>query len=144
MKNQYLLNTLLAVVVLAALAAMMVTGAYLPAAILPAINIPNLVLISLITLLLEHFIAPGAPRCYICIPVFSAITFGALPLLAGFACQHDFWLYGMVGAVVFTVTTYLFTSMTERLLTGPKARAAVLMGAFGIYLASQCFVGIIL
>lgn len=144
MKNQYLLNMLLVVVVLVALAAMMVTSAYLPAAILPVINIPNMVLVSLVALLLEHFIAPNQPRCYICIPVFSAITFGALPLLAGFACEHDFWLYGLVGAVVFTVTTWAFTSMTERLLTGPKARAAVLMGAFGIFLASQCFVGIIL
>lgn len=144
MKNKYLLNTLLAVVLFAALAAMMITRVYLPAAILPPINIPNMVLISLVALLLDHLIAPNAPRCYICIPVFSAISFGALPLVAGFACQHDFWLYGVVGGVVFTATTWLFSSMTDRLLTGPKARAAVLVGAFGIYLAAQCFTGIIL
>ena len=144
MKNQYLLNTLLAVVVFIALAAMMITRVFIPAAILPPINIPNMVLISLVALLLEHLMAPNAPRCYICIPVFSAITFGALPLMAGFACIHDFWIYGVVGAVVFTITTWAFTSMTERLLTGPKARAAVLVGCFGIYLAAQCFAGIIL
>jgi len=144
MKNQYVLNTLLAVVVFIALAAMLIVRAFLPAAILPPINIPNMILISLLALLLDHFIAPNASRCYICIPLFSLITFGALPLMAGFACQHTFWKYALVGCVVFTATTWLFSSMTERLSTGPKARAAVLVGAFGIYLAGQCFAGIIL
>ena len=144
MKNKYLLNTLLAVVVCAALAAMMITKIYVPAAILPPINIPNMVLISLVALLLDHLFARGAQRCYICVAVFSAVTFGLLPLMGGFACQHDFWLYGVVGGVVFTLTTWVFTSMAERLQTGPKARLAILMGAMGIFLASQCFAGIIL
>lgn len=144
MKNKYLLNTLLAVVLFAALAAMLITRAYLPAAILPVINIPNMVLVSLVALLLDHLFNANAPRCWVCVPVFSAIAFGVLPLMAGFACRHDFWIYSLVGGVVFTVTTWMFTSMTERLITGPKARAAVLVGAFGIYLAAQCFAGIIL
>jgi len=143
-KNQYFLNTLLAAVVFAALAVMLVIRVVLPAAVLPPINIPNMVLISILALLLEHFLAPYNPRCYICIPVFSAITFGVLPLMAGFACQHDFWKYGLVGGVVFTVTTFLFTSLTDRLLTGPKAKAALVVCSLGIYLAAQCFAGIIL
>ena len=143
-KNQYFLNTLLAAVVFAVLAVMLVIRVVLPAAVLPTINIPNMVLISVVVLLLEHFLAPYNPRCYICIPVFSAITFGLLPLMAGFACQHDFWKYGLVGGVVFTVTTFLFTSLTDRLLTGPKAKAAILITGIGIILAAQCFAGIIL
>lgn len=142
--NQYLLNTILAAVVFVACAIGMLIRVYLPAAIIPPLNIPNMVLLSLIALLSEHFLTKGNPRCYICIPVFSAITFGILPLMAGFACQHTFWKYGLVGCVVFTVTTFLFTSATERLLTGPKARAAAVVTALGIYLAAQCFAGIIL
>ena len=142
--NKYLLNTILAAVVFAVLAVMLVVRVCLPAAVLPPINIPNMVLLSVIALLLEHFLTKGNPRCYICIPVFSAITFGILPLMAGFACEHTFWKYGLVGGVVFTVTTFLFTSAQDRLLTGPKARAAMVITALGIYLASQCFAGIIL
>lgn len=142
--NKYLLNTILAAVVFAVLAVMLVVRVCLPAAVLPPINIPNMVLLSVIALLLEHFLTRGNPRCYICIPVFSAITFGILPLMAGFACEHTFWKYGLVGGVVFTVTTFLFTSAQDRLLTGPKARAAMVITALGIYLASQCFAGIIL
>ena len=143
-KNQYFLNTVLAAVVFVALAVMLVVRVVLPGAVLPPINIPNMVLISVIALLIEHFLAPMNPRCYICIPVFSAITFGILPLMAGFACQHDFWKYGLVGGVVFTATTFLFTSMTDRLLTGPKAKAALVVCSLGIWLAAQCFAGIIL
>ena len=142
--NQYLLNTILAVVVFVACAIALVVRVVLPAAVIPSLNIPNMVALSVIALLLEHFLTKGNPRCYICIPVFSAITFGILPLMAGFACQHDFWKFGLVGGVVFTITTFLFTSATERLLTGPKAKAAAVVTALGIYLAAQCFAGIIL
>ena len=142
--NKYLLNTILAAVVFVALAVMLVVRVCLPAAVLPPVNIPNMVLLSVIALLLEHFLTKGNPRCYICIPVFGAITFGILPLMAGFACQHTFWKFGLVGGVVFTVTTFLFTSAQDRLLTGPKAKAAIVVTAVGIWLASQCFAGIIL
>lgn len=142
--NQYLLNTVLTVVLFVACAIGMIIRVCAPAAVLLPLNIPNMVGLSVIALLLEHFLAKGNPRCYICIPAFSAIAFGVLPLMAGFACRHDFWKFGLVGGVVFTVTTFLFTSAVERLLTGPKARAAAVITAMGIYLASQCFVGIIL
>ena len=142
--NKYLLNTILAVVVFIACAAAMIVRVCAPAAIIPPLNIPNMVALSVIALLLEHFLTRGNPRCYICIPVFGAITFGILPLMAGFACQHTFWKYGLVGGVVFTITTFLFTSAQDRLLTGPKAKAAMVITALGIYLAAQCFAGIIL
>ena len=141
--NKYFLSTVLAVVMFVACAAAMLVRVWLPAAVLPVLNIPNMVAISVIALLLEHFLTKGNPRCYICIPVFSALTFGILPLVAGFACQHDFWKFGLVGAVVFTATTFLFTSAQDRLLTGPKAKAAIIITAIGMWLASQCFAGII-
>ena len=143
-KNQYFLNTVLAVVVFVAYAAMMLIRVWQPAAVLPVLNIPGMVALSVIALLIEHFLTKGNPRCYICIPVFGALTFAILPLMAGFACQHDFWKFGLVGGVVFTITTFLFTSAQDRLLTGPKAKAAIVITAIGIWLASQCFAGIIL
>ena len=145
MKNyKYLLSTILAAVVFAVCAICMLIRVWQPAAVLPVLNIPGMVALSVIALLIEHFLTKGNPRCYICIPVFGMLTFGILPLMAGFACQHDFWKYGLVGGAVFTVTTFLFTSAQDRLLTGPKAKAAIVITAVGIWLASQCFAGIIL
>ena len=143
-KNPYFLNTLLAVVVFAVALVMMVLRVLSPVHILPAWNIPFVVMLSLAALLLEHYLAPGNPRCYICIPVFAVLTFGLLPLMAGFACQHTFWKLGLVGGAVFTVTTFLFTSMIDRLQSGPEAKLAPIAGAFGIFLAAQCFAGILL
>lgn len=142
--NKYLLNTILTAVVFLACAIGLLVRVWLPAAIIPPLNIPNMALLSVIALLIEHFLTKGNPRCYICIPVFSAVTFGVLPLMAGFACEHTFWKYGLAGCVVFTAATFLFTSAQERLLTGPKAGAAALITGLGIYLAAQCFAGIIL
>ncbi len=142
--NKYFFNTLLIGVLFVVLAVFMVIRLVQPAAVLPPLNIPNMVLVCLIALLIEHYVAPGNSRCYICIPVMSALTFGILPLMAGFACQHTFWKFGLVGGVVCTATVWLFSSMADRLLSGPKAKAAAALSALGLYLAAQCFTGIIL
>ena len=88
--NKYFLNTLLTGVLFAVMAVFMVIRAIQPPAILPPLSIPNMVLISLLALVLEHYLAPSNDRCYVCIPVFATLTFGLLPLMAGFACQHTF------------------------------------------------------
>ena len=142
--NKYLLSTILAIVVFAACAIALLVRVWNPAAVIPPLNIPNMAALSVIALLLEHFLTKGNPRCYICVPVFGVLTFGILPLMAGFACQHDFWKYGLVGGAVFTAVTFLFTSAQDRLLTGPKAKAAAIITGVGIWLAFQCFAGIIL
>ena len=142
--NKYLLNTLLVAVLLAVMAVFMVLRTIQPPVILLPLNIPNMVLISLIALVLEHYLAPGNDRCYICIPVLGILTFGLLPLMAGFACQHTFWKLGLVGGISFTLTTWLFTAMADRLSTGPGAKLAPLAGALCLYLAAQSFAGIIL
>jgi hypothetical protein len=143
-KNTFLLSVSLVAVLFVALAAGLLVRVWLPAAILPPLNIPNIVLLSVLALLLEHFIAKGNPRCYWAVALFGAVSFAVLPLMAGFACVHDFWKYGLVGGITFTVTTFLFTSATQRLQTGSKAPAAVILTALGIYLAAQCFAGILL
>lgn len=142
--NKYLLSVILTVVVFAACMVAMLIRVWIPAAVFPPLNIPNMVALSVIALLIEHFLAKGNPRCYICIPVFGALVFGILPLMAGFACRHTFWKFGLVGAVVFTVTAFLFTSAQDRLLTGPKAKAAIVVTGIGIWLAAQCFAGILI
>ena len=142
--NKFLLYIVLTAVLFVALAAGLLVRVWMPAAIIPPLNIPNMVLLSVIALVIEYFIAGCNRRCYWFTAVFSVVSFGVLPLMAGFACVHDFWKYGLIGGCVFTATTFLFTSATERLLTGPKARAAVVLTGVGICLAAQCFAGILI
>jgi len=139
--KKYMLNTLLAFVLGAVLLAFVLIRTFAVRIILPELDIPNLVLISLAALLLDHYLAPGAQRCYICIPVFSALTFGLLSFAAYLGIARALELTVM-GSAVFTATTWLFTSMTDRISTGPAAKAAPAVSAVCLYLAAQCFLGL--
>lgn len=145
MKNKtYTLNTILAAVLGAALLACILVRTFAPRIILPELDIPNLVLISLITLVLDHYLAPNAERCYLCIPLFSAITFGLLPFAACFVSGEEAAKLAIFGSLIFTVMTWLFSSIQDRLSTGPAAKAAPVMSAFVLYLAIQGLMGMIL
>ena len=140
-KKTYTLNTLLAATLGAALLVCVLVRTFLPNFIIPALDIPNMVLISLAALVLDHYLAPGAKRCYICIPVFAALTFGLLPWCAGFAAPAEALKLAVLGAVVFTAVTWVYTDMADRLSSGPAAKAAPVVSAFGLYLAVQCLMG---
>ena len=143
MKNHtYLLNTLLAAVLCLALLAAVIVRAVAPIIIIPQLDIPNMVLISLAALLLDHYMAPNAKRCWVCIPLLSAATFGLLPWAACFVAAAEAIKLAIVGSVVFTATAWLFTSIQDRLSSGPNCKAAPVISAFGLYLAAQCFMGI--
>ena len=143
-KKTYTLNTLLALVLGAALLVCVLVRTFAPRMILPELDIPNMTFVSLAALLLDHYLAPDAKRCYICIPMFSAITFGLLPFTACFVGAVEALKLGVIGAVVFTAVTWLFSSMTDRISTGPAAKAAPFVSALGLYLAVQCFMGMVL
>ncbi len=141
-KKTYTLNTLLAAVLGIALLAALLVRTFLPRMILPQLDGPNLVLISLTALVLDHYLAPGARRCYICIPGFSGLTFGLLPFAACFVGAWDALKLGLLGAVVFTAVTWLYSSIQDRLSSGPAAKGAPVLSALGLYLAAQCLMGL--
>lgn len=145
MKNKtYMLNTLLAAVMSIGLLACILIRTLAPRMILPNLDIPNMVLISLAALVLDHYMAPGAKRCYICIPVFAAITFGLLPFAACFVEIWEALKLALMGGIVFTAVTFLYSTIQDRLSSGPAAKAAPILSALGLYLAFQAFAGIIL
>ena len=144
MKNKtYTLNTLLAAILGAALLVCVLVRTFLPRMILPELDIPNMVLLSLVALVADHYAAPGAKRCYICIPVFAAIAFGLLPFAACFVGALEALKLALLGGVIFTVITWLYTTMVDRISSGPVAKAAPIMSALGLYLAVQCFAGLL-
>lgn len=140
-EKTYMLNTFLAAVVFAALLVEVLVRTFAPNFIILNLDIPSMVLLSLAALLLEHYLVKDAPRCYICIPVFSAISFGLLPFAACFVGAGEALKLAVLGGVVFTITTWLFTSMMDRLSTGPAAKLAPVVSALGLYLACQVFMG---
>ena len=143
MKNKtYTLSTVLIAVLTAVLAVMAVLRAFSPQIILPIFDIPTLTAISLVALVLDHYLAKGAKRCWICIPIFAALSFGILPFAAGMVALSSILGLALTGAAIFTVCTFVFTSVQDRLSSGPAARLAPIMSALGIWLAVQAFAGI--
>ena len=143
MKNKtYTLNTVLSAVLAVVLGAMVAIRAFAPQIILPVFDIPTLTAISLAALVVDHYRAKGAKRCYICIPVVAALSFGVLPYAAGMVALSNLLGLALTGAAVFTVNTFVFTSIQDRLSSGPAARLAPIMSALGIWLAVQAFAGI--
>ncbi len=144
MKDQkYFLNTALAVLVGTMLLICVLIRTFVPGFIIPTLDVPNMVLISLLALLAEHYLVGSPKRCYLCVALFAALTFGLLPFAACFATTLEAVKLGVVGCAVFTVVTWLFSSMMDRLSSGPAAKFAPFFSALGLYLASQCFMGMI-
>ena len=73
-KKKYTLNTLLACVLGAALLVCVFVRTFAPGMILPNLDVPNMVLVSLVALVLDYYLAPNAGRCYVCVLVFGAVT----------------------------------------------------------------------
>ena len=145
MKNRtYILNTALAVVMTMALAVCVLIRTFMPWVILPKLDIPAIAGVSLVTLLIDHYLAKGAKRSYVLAAIFSAISFAVLPYVAGFAAGWDVLKLGLIGGTVFTLQTWLFTSVQTRLSSGPVAKFAPVISAFGLYLAFQIFANILL
>lgn len=141
MKKNDTLNTLLAVVVGAALLACVLVRTFLPNVIIPELDVPNMVLLSLIALVLDHYVSKAEKRNWIAVAALSAVTFGLLPFAACFVGGLEAVKLGVLGGIVFTVTAWLFDSMADRLSTGPAAKAAPVVSAFGLYLAAQVLMG---
>ena len=143
-ENKYLLNTLLAAVLGILLLAAMVTKTFLPWLCMPAVSIPLVAAVCLVVLLADSWLAPDAERCWICVAVLSAVTFGLLPVVSGYVPAGKALVLGLVGGVVFTVLTWLFDFAKERMASGGAGKLAGVMTALCLFLASQCFVGMIL
>ena len=100
MKNKtYTLSTVLIAVLTAVLAVMAVLRAFSPQIILPIFDIPTVTAISLVALVLDHYLAPGAKRNWLAVAAFSFLSFGILPWAAMLVPMVDLdalWL-GLTG-----------------------------------------------
>ena len=145
MKNKtYFLNTILAVVLGVILLIAVLVRTFVPFVIIPELNIPNIVAISLLTLLVEHYLSLKEKHCYVCVFLLAAVSFGIMPFAANFVTAAEILKLAVVGGGAFTLTTLLFTSMKERIASGPSKKLAPVLSAVCLYLAAQCLTGILL
>lgn len=143
MKNRTtILNTILAAVLGVVLLVSTIVKTVSPHYILPEINIPYIAAVSLMALVLTHFVKTEND-CPVCQAILAAVTFAVLPAAAGLATVAV-WKLAVVGGIVFAVLNAMFTAMVTRMELADTCKYAVIPGAFGLFLACQCFAGWIL
>lgn len=137
-----ILNSALAAVLGMVLLVSVIVKTVSPHFILPQINIPYIVAVSLIALVITHFVKTEE-GCLLCQAILAAVTFAVLPVAAGLATVAV-WKLAIVGGIVFTALNVMFTAMVKRMELGCTCKYAVIPAAFGLFLACQCFSGWIL
>lgn len=144
MKNRTtILNTTLAVVLGATLLGSIIAKTMCPQLILPQLNIPYVAAISLVALVLTSFVKTEE-GCIYCEMALAALTFGVLPMVAGMAAGMTAVKLAVFGGLVFGVLDLMVNAMTKRIAMSGICKCAVIPSAFLMYLACQCFAGILL
>ena len=144
MKNRTtILNTTLAAVLGVTLLASIVGKMMCPQLILPQINIPYLAAVSLVALVITSFVNTEE-GCIYCQIVLAALTFGLLPMVAGMVSSTVVVKLALCGGIVFGALDLMVNAMTKRIAMAGICKCAVIPSAFVMYLACQCFAGIIL
>ena len=141
-KKNFVLNVLLAVVLGADLLVGMVWKAFQPNVVLADLELPAIAALVLIALVIEYLWKGTQKRAWAVQIVLAAITFAVIPFAAGYAGTG----IGLIlcGTAMFTVLTWIFDSVAERLDVTCDCKCAMIPTAFVMYLACQCFMGMIL
>ena len=141
-KKNFVLNVLLAVVLGAGLLVGMVWKAFQPNVVLADLELPAIAALVLIALVIEYLWKGTQKRAWAVQIVLAAITFAVIPFAVGYAGTG----IGLIlcGTVMFTALTWIFDSVAERLDVTCDCKCAMIPTAFVMYLACQCFMGMIL
>lgn len=138
----YLKNTLLAVEMGIVCLAVVLGRTFISGFVVPYPDIPFMVLLSVIPMVIaRYFKAESEENCLYSI-VLAGLTFSLLPFCAGWNTGMPFWKLFVAGAVIFGIVDVFYTSIGERVATGPKAPLALIANGVLLYLASQCLQGL--
>ena len=114
---------------------------------LPLADVPTLAAVSVAALVVDAYLdgKKRPARCWAVTAALAFLTFWLLPWAAGIAADAAEALrIGVIGALLFTALAVAFSSVRERLLSGKAGPLAPLCVGFVMYLACQCFAGMLL
>ena len=98
---------------------------FLSAAVLPAVGLPRRRPAPLLALAAEAYLSKGVPRRnWGLLSCWAPSPSGLLPWAAGLTAGTEAVRFAVVGGAAFGALTFLFTSLRERLASGPSGRLA--------------------
>lgn len=141
-KKNFVLNVLLAAVLGAGLLVGIVWSAFQPNVVLADLEIPAIAALVLIALLIEYLWMGTQKRAWAVQIVLAAVTFAVLPFAAGYVGAGI--KLTICGTAAFAALTFIFDSVAERMSVTADCKYVMIPTAFVMYLACQCFMGMIL
>lgn len=143
-KKNYSLNGWLTAALGALMLVQVLAKAFRPEMLLRPLSIPGITAIVLVALLAESFQKQCEEHCLILQPILAAVAFAVLPCAAGVVVWGEAWKIAIAGGVVFAIATFVFDSIVDRIDSGITGRIALVLTSFVLFLASQCFAGMVL
>ena len=141
-KKSMCLNVLLAVVSGAGLLIGMILKAVQPNIVLADLEIPSMAALVLIALLMEYLIRGTQKRTWGLQIILAAVTFAVLPMAAGLSVPVV--KTALCAAAVFGILTWIFDFAADRISVTVDCKYAMVPTTFVLYLACQCFMGMII
>lgn len=143
----YKLNTILAALVGVICLAFVLIRTFMPQAILPLVDIPNLAAVCAAALVVDcYFDLKSVPkRDWALTAVLAVLTFWLLPWASGVVEGAGAALrVGVIGGLLFTAMALLFNNIRGRLVSAKSGFLAPMGVGAVMYLACQCFAGMLL
>lgn len=141
-KKSFVLNVLLAVVLGAGLLTGMLWRVFVPNIVLSDLDLPAMAAIVLVALVMEYLVKGVQKRAWAVQIFMAAVTFLVLPWAADLSYAGV--KLTICGTAVFAVLTWLFDSAAQRMDVTTDCKYAMIPTAFVLYLACQCFMGMII
>ena len=119
---------------------------FMPEAILPLVDIPNLAAVCAAALVIDcYFDLKSVPkRDWVLTAVLAFLTFWLLPWPPGGRGRRSGSARGRDRRGLFTAMAFLFNAIRDRLVSGKSGFLAPLGVGAVMYLACQCFAGMLL
>lgn len=114
-----------------------------PGTVLSPLSVPFFVAVSTATLVTEYYLKNEGERQWIISAPLAGLTFTVLPMAVGWDMSLPIWKLFVAGTLVFLVTGLLYRSIGKRMSSGPSGKFSPLANGFILYLASQCFAGLL-
>ena len=140
MKNKLSLSLILVVTLFVSLLTLVLIRIFAPVVILPKFDVSSIAIISLIALVINHYL--NDEDVNLISIIFAVVAFGILPFASGFVTVVDALLLSLKGGLTFTALMFVFASIQDRLSINGKKWYAPLITAIMLFLAIQCLMGI--
>lgn len=146
-KNRYLPNVFLAGLLLLTCLGALLLRTFQSGAVIPEMNLPSLVLLSLAALAAGGCFQGVLWRSageWVLSALLAAMSFALLPWAARLVPAASMLEFALFGGGSYLLCGLLFSSIQDRLSAGPMPRLASVASALLLFLASQCFTGVLL